>query len=81
MLSIKYKIKKQSLSSIFVIKFFSIFLSKQIVVKKKKKKLRIMPKVNIKKKKKPEGWDIIEDTLDQFQSKMREGNKRSLIFL
>ena len=40
-----------------------------------------MPKVNIKKKKKPEGWDIIEDTLDQFQSKMREGNKRSLIFL
>eukprot|EP01091_Cochliopodium_minus_P007206 TRINITY_DN17125_c0_g1_i1.p1 TRINITY_DN17125_c0_g1~~TRINITY_DN17125_c0_g1_i1.p1 ORF type:complete len:144 (-),score=34.38 TRINITY_DN17125_c0_g1_i1:127-558(-) len=31
-----------------------------------------MPKILTKKKKKPEGWDIIEDTLEQFQTKMRE---------
>ena len=32
-----------------------------------------MPKVRRSKKKPPEGWELIEPTLDELEQKMREG--------
>lgn len=34
-----------------------------------------MPKVRRSKKRPPEGWELIEPTLDELDQKMREGNK------
>ena len=33
----------------------------------------VMPKVKRSKKKPPEGWELIEPTLDELEQKMREG--------
>ena len=33
-----------------------------------------MPKVRRSKKAPPEGWELIEPTLDELDAKMREGN-------
>lgn len=33
-----------------------------------------MPKVRRSKKAPPEGWELIEPTLDELEQKMREGN-------
>ena len=33
-----------------------------------------MPKVRRSKKKPPEGWELIEPTLDELDQKLREGN-------
>lgn len=32
-----------------------------------------MPKVRRSKKRPPEGWDLIEETLESMEQKMREG--------
>lgn len=34
-----------------------------------------MPKVKTKRVKFPKGWDVVEDTLNALQDKMREGKK------
>ena len=34
-----------------------------------------MPKVKRSKKKPPEGWELIEPTLDELEQKMREGER------
>ena len=34
-----------------------------------------MPKVRRSKKKPPEGWELIEPTLEELNQKMREGTK------
>ena len=36
-------------------------------------KEEVMPKVKRSKKKPPEGWELIEPTLDELEQKMREG--------
>lgn len=35
-----------------------------------------MPKVRRSKKSPPEGWELIEPTLEELEQKMREGNSR-----
>jgi G10 protein len=37
--------------------------------------LREMPKIRRNKKPPPEGWELIEPTLDEFERKMREGER------
>ena len=34
-----------------------------------------MPKVRRSKKKPPEGWELIEPTLEELEQKMREGDQ------
>ncbi len=36
-----------------------------------------MPKIRKTKKKAPEGWELIEPTLEELELKMREGNNFS----
>jgi len=36
-----------------------------------------MPKVRKSKKPPPEGWELIEPTLDELEQKMREGKKKT----
>lgn len=38
-----------------------------------------MPKVRRSKKPPPEGWELIEPTLDELDQKMREGKKNCFI--
>lgn len=33
-----------------------------------------MPKVKRSRRQPPEGWELIEPTLEEFEEKMREGN-------
>lgn len=40
-----------------------------------------MPKVRRSKKAPPEGWELIEPTLDELEQKMREGTYCNTIFL
>ena len=40
---------------------------------RERKTLDIMPKVRRSKKRPPEGWELIEPTLDELDQKMREG--------
>ena len=35
-----------------------------------------MPKVRRSKKRPPDGWDLIEETLESMEQKMREGKKQ-----
>jgi hypothetical protein len=35
-----------------------------------------MPKVRRSRKRPPEGWDLIEETLESMEQKMREGKLR-----
>lgn len=37
-----------------------------------------MPKVRRSKKAPPEGWELIEPTLEELEQKMREGNYSNL---
>lgn len=37
-----------------------------------------MPKVRRSRKRPPEGWDLIEETLESMEQKMREGKLESL---
>lgn len=36
-----------------------------------------MPKVRRSRKPPPDGWELIEPTLEELEQKMREGNKRN----
>lgn len=38
-----------------------------------------MPKVRRSKKSPPEGWELIEPTLDELEQKMREGNMQCFL--
>jgi hypothetical protein len=38
-----------------------------------------MPKVRRSKKRPPEGWDLIEETLESMEQKMREGKRKMSI--
>lgn len=40
-----------------------------------------MPKAKRSKKAPPEGWELIEPTLDELDAKMREGNCSKCCFL
>ena len=40
-----------------------------------------MPKVKRSKKAPPEGWELIEPTLDELEQKMREGKTLKVDFL
>lgn len=40
-----------------------------------------MPKVRRSRKPPPEGWELIEPTLEELESKMREGMTNSIIYL
>lgn len=40
-----------------------------------------MPKVRRSRKPPPEGWELIEPTLDELDAKMREGNVNSYLAL
>lgn len=38
-----------------------------------------MPKVRRSRKPPPDGWELIEPTLEELEQKMREGNKRNFV--
>lgn len=63
---------------------FVVFLTSvdivQLPLRNLRKAQRTMPKVRRSKKPPPEGWELIEPTLDELDQKMREG-KHSLILL
>lgn len=40
-----------------------------------------MPKVKRSRKPPPEGWELIEPTLDELDQKMREGTPNSFVLL
>lgn len=40
-----------------------------------------MPKVRRSKKPPPEGWELIEPTLDELEQKMREGTSAERVLL
>ena len=40
-----------------------------------------MPKVKRSRKPPPEGWELIEPTLDELDQKMREGTTNSFVLL
>lgn len=42
---------------------------------------KIMPKVRRSRKSPPEGWELIEPTLEELEQKMREGNPTRKISL
>lgn len=38
-----------------------------------------MPKVRRSRKQPPDGWELIEPTLEELEQKMREGNRQKII--
>lgn len=40
-----------------------------------------MPKIRRSRKKPPDGWELIEPTLEELEQKMREGKHSSFIYV